>query len=270
LLVIVCTPAFLAAGAIVGVICVHLTSFLLGVDLIDKLFGLALAIEGAMMFGFVFLAWGWAKDRLRFRLRVGPRELQFGGGPFRDTLDCYEIESVQLAAEDEAVPNSYRVELTGTGRKWTCFLGAASWECVEALRTVCTNAIYIDLGGREHLPAETYQPIRAMQNLVLSRHRRGRAALSLGLLLLGWSVPVFVVAIIEALTGASGTAAFSGIDAGFYAIPVFGVLSFISGLILLRKARRLSARIREHFGTGRDNATSQAPIDLSESGVGDL
>ena len=237
----------------------------------DKFTGspiLALVVAVLVFAFFCCLAWLGAKDRLKFTLRIGPQELSFGERPFRESIPCLAVETIRETAERLYDPHSYRVELTAPGIKWKFFFGSFCGDCIEALRAVCTNAVFVDARGQEHLPEGTHSPIRAIRNLVRTRLRRATAALLLSIPCLAWSAVVFAAIIARIVGGETIHEVMDGIHGRFFTflgIPLLGVFSLVTAIMQFAKAKRLSKRMRAHIKPGLEDIILEDAIDLSKS-----
>lgn len=270
LLVLLTTPVILVTGLMMSGLCGYMGGSLVPEDFWIEPSVMALAISLPALACVCMLAWLWAKRRLKFTLCIAPQKLRFGRRPFRESLPCLAVETVLERAESIDSPASYRVQIIASGKRWTCFLGPQSRACVEALRAVCTNAIFVDLAGREHLPSQTHSPVKAIRNLVRGRARRAAVGMLVAMPCLLWGGIILALVVIQIRNGTSLSEATDGIPAGFLAVPLLGIVSLIDSITQFRKASRLSKRIRQQMRPGIEGLTTETATDLSSSGIEDI
>jgi hypothetical protein len=115
-----------------------------------------------------------AISRLRFRVMFHPDHVELGGGPARLNAPYEEVEMFGYTREA-------RVDCFGLlwqDHNAVVYLPADSLvACLQMLRDRCLNAIYVDRGGREHLPPNPSRPDFTIKTLSRHYRRVGRASL---------------------------------------------------------------------------------------------
>ena len=159
------------------------------------------------------------------------------------------------------------MKITAPGIKWKCFFGSHVPACIEALRAVCTNAVFIDVAGQEYLPTKTYDPHTVLRNLVRTRLRRATAFLLVAIPCLVWGAIVIIAIIVGFNKGATPTDILSEVNIGFFIVPVLGLFSLTAAITQFRKAKSLSKRIKTELAQGMDDTVLGHAIDLSQSGI---
>lgn len=215
---------------------------------------------------FCFFTWLWAIHRWKFTLQIESKEIHFGRRPFRESISCLDVEAIRETAEQNNDPSSYWVEITAPGIKWKCFFGALCEDCIAALRSICTNAVFVDARGKEHLPSNTHSPVRAIKNLVRSRFRRAYTALFVSIPFFAWGVIIFIAIIDQKKKGVPLSEIINK-HWRLLLISLIGVISLITAITLFRKALSLSKWTKKHIKNGLDEINSEMPIDLFDSDI---
>lgn len=267
-LVLVVVPVVLVFCLLMSFVCGYAAGSVVSNDDWSWVVLFALAIP--MFLVLCYLTWLGARQRLKFTLKIGPEELLFGKGLFRESMPCTAVETIRDKASAVHDPDSHWVEITGARRKWKCFFGHASGACIGALREVCSNAVFVDIQGKEHLPAGTHSPVRAIGNLVRTRRATATAALLVAIPCLAWALIILVALIVKVAQGTSLTEAVSGIPVRFLVVPVLGTVTLIAAIVQFRRASQLAGRLKELSADEIEDVVSEKPVDLSKSGFEDL
>jgi hypothetical protein len=156
------------AGASLGVACA--TSGMLYVIL-----HMALRVPQAVSIGLAAIGWcmmvrlGWLTTTapLRFRVALRRDTAELGAGLLKCVFPYDSVELIAVADEKE-----YGVGLDGGG--WNAFVRlspADEYACVGALRVRCSNALFVDRRGEDHVPAASTRPATPLG----ARYRRHRS-----------------------------------------------------------------------------------------------
>ena len=235
----------LCAGAIVG--CIALARLILsrpaGVrEASGSIYGVA--FFSVMVPVIVWIWWTFMKGRFKFTLRVMPDRIEYGRGIFRETFPCDDVDIIRVKFEGTAE----HVKLGIPGRTWICRFREDSQRCADLLRAYCPNAIYIDVKGSEHLPANPGDPVQIVKRLVGTIRSRGRWTLGGGVLMtyMGGSIAfarIFGKPPPESINPVFGYAL-------FLVLVVGGPLTIKLGWQRLGKARKLQAKLSQLVDDG--------------------
>lgn len=267
LLVAITVPVILLVGLAPAALCGYLANLAIPDSVLADSPTLELCVAVPAYLLVCSFAWLWAKHRLKFTLRISQGILSYGKSPFRETIPFTDVTSIQEKAEMIDSPGSYRVVVTAPGKKWICFFGVRSGDCASALRRVCSNAVFVDAAGKEHLPERTHSPVAAIRNLIHSRYTRATAAILLSVPCLAWSLVILWAVVTKMKEGVTLPDAVEGMPIGFLSIPFLGIISLATAVHLWRKAFRLSKRLKAQMKLGIVHLTSETPIDLANSGI---
>jgi hypothetical protein len=158
-----------------------------------------------------------------------------------------DVEAIYEKYGDVSKPRSYYVVITGFGKSWRCYFEKNSQDCIKALRSVCSNAIFIDMYGKEHLPQKTQSAPTVIRNLIRTRYARATTALIIALPCLAWSLIILWAVIYKLTDGSTLSVAVGDIHPGMLAILSLGSATLATAVYQFRQAIILSKRVKTHM-----------------------
>lgn len=246
LLVLVIEFFILLTGLIIAAICASVADA--AVPDFPNTTLLSLVVELGTIFIIVLpFAWLFAKFRLKFTLRIGQDRIIYGKWPFRESMHYLDVEAIYEKYGDISSPKSYYVMITGFGKSWSCYFEKNTQDCIKALRTVCSNAIFVDMYGKEHFPQAAVSFPKVIHNLIRTRYGRAIAAFIIAIPCLAWCLIIVWAVIYKIVNGTNLSVAVEGIHTGMIAILGLGTATLATGLYQFRQAVTLSRSVRTHM-----------------------